>query len=156
MARKEPDVAFRLADVKKTVRSRSDGERYLHPKLLDGVAVTTQVALALSYFHTRLGRTRGEIDPETLVRFFGDPKVARGLVACLHTAYRWRSRQLGEVLDPPQVARLAAKGIFTPCDLRLYLYDAMNTGGYGGFLPAEREEHLWPLARKLRLTPAKL
>ena len=29
-------MAFRLADVKKTVRSRSDGHRYLHPRLLEG------------------------------------------------------------------------------------------------------------------------
>lgn len=149
-------MAFRLADVKKTVRSRSDGERYLHPKLLDGVAVTTQVALALSYFHSRLGRARRELDPETLVRFFGDPKVARGLVACLNTAYRWRGQEFAEVLDAPDVARLAGKGIHTPCDLRLFLYDAVNARGYGGFLPPEREEQLWPLARRLRLTPAKL
>ncbi len=149
-------MAFRLADVKKTVRARSDGERYLHPKILDGVAVTTQVALALSYFHSRLGRARHELDPEALVRFFGDAKVARGLVACLSATYRWRSQELADVLDGPAVARLAARGIATPGDLRLYLFDALNARGGGGFLASPREECLWPLARRLRLTPEKL
>lgn len=148
-------MPFRLADVKKTVRSRSDGERYLHPKLLESATVAPQVGLALSYFHSRLGRTRREVDPEMLIRFFGDPKVARGLVACLNTSYRWRTRDLAEALDAAGVARLAAKDIYTPGDLRLYLYDLLNVEA-AGFLAAEREEHLRPLAHRLRLAPAKL
>ena len=148
-------MSFRLADVKKTVRMRSDGERYLHPKVLDGVAVTTQVALALSYFHSRQGRARHELDPETLVRFFGDSTVARGLVACLSATYRWRSQDFSDVLDEQAVARLAGRGISTPCDLRLHLFDAINARG-GGFLASPREENLWPLARRLQLTPAKI
>jgi len=67
-------MVFRLADVRKTVRSRSDGERYIHPKLLEGTAINAQVGLALAYFHSRLGRARHEFDPEQLVRFFGDPR----------------------------------------------------------------------------------
>src|SRR5579884_2606826 len=110
MARKEPDVAFRLADVKKTVRSRSDGERYLHPKLLDPAVVAAQVSLALAYFQSRLGRARRDVDPEMLVRFFGDPKVARGLVACLAASYRWRTQDFREVLGPKELAHLGARG----------------------------------------------
>lgn len=148
-------MAFRLADVKKTVRSRSDGHRYIHPRLLEGAAVSTQVGLALAYLHARLGRPRREIDPEMLVRFFGDPKVARGLVGCLRHTYRWRTQELADVLEVKDLARLAARGIHTPSDLRLFLYDALNARGHG-FLPAERDEHVRPLARRLRLTPAKL
>lgn len=148
-------MAFRLADVKKTVRSRSDGERYLHPKILSGPAAVAQIGLALAYFNARLGRARREVDPETLVRFFGDPKVARGVVACLGSAYRWRPQQFRDVLDARAVAWLVSKGVATPCDLRLFLYDALNAGG-AGFLAPEREDNLRPLARRLRLTPAKL
>src|SRR6266581_423441 len=148
-------MAFRLADVKKTVRSRSDGHRYIHPKLLEGAAVSAQVGLALAYLHARLGRPRREIDPEMLVRFFGDPKVARGLVSCLRHTYRWRAQELADVLEVKDLARLAARSIRTPCDLRLFLYDTLNSRG-DGFLPAEREEHLRPLARRLGLAPAKL
>src|SRR3954453_15554583 len=111
-------MPFRLQDVKKTVRARSDGDRYLHPKLLDGVAITAQVGLALAYFNARLGRARHEFEPEMLVRFFGDAKVARGLVACLGDTYRWRPRTFADVLTPPELAGLAACGLHTPCDLR--------------------------------------
>ena len=148
-------MAFRLADVKKTVRSRSDGQRYIHPKLLEGPSVSAQVGLALAYLHARLGRPRREVDPEMLVRFFGDPKVARGLVSCLRHTYRWRAQELADVLEAKDLARLAARDIRTPPDLRLFLYDALNARGHG-FLPAERDEHLRPLARRLGLTPPKL
>ncbi len=150
-------MAFRLADVKKTVRSRGDGERYLHPKLLDPAVVSAQVTLALAYFQSRLGRARHETDPEMLVRFFGDPKVARGLVACLGASYRWRTQHFAEALEPEDVTRLAALGLRTPSDLRLYLYDYVNDNGHG-FLSAEpmREDNLRPIARRLRLPGAKL
>ena len=122
-------MAFRLADVKKTVRSRSDGQRYIHPKLLEGPGVSAQVGLALAYLHARLGRPRREVDPEMLVRFFGDPKVARGLVSCLRHTYRWRAQELADVLEAKDLARLAARDIRTPPDLRLFLYDALNSRG---------------------------
>lgn len=148
-------MAFPLADVKKTVRSRADGERYLHPKLLSGAAVEAQVGMALSYFHARVGRARRDIDPELLVRFLGNPKIARGLISCLNASYRWRLLDFSEVLEPVAVARLQARSLHTPGDLRIYLYDAVNAA-YAGFLPSEREEHLRPLARRLRLSTAKL
>lgn len=148
-------MVFRLVDVKKTVRSRSDGERYLHPKLLEGTAAGAQIDLALGYLHSRLGRARREVDPEILVRFFGDATLARGLVACLSATYRWQTQSLADVLDAKDVARLATRGIHTASDLRLFLYDALNAHG-DGFLGAEREEQLQPLAHRLHLAPAKL
>lgn len=146
---------LKLQDVKRTVRARSDGERYLHPKLLDGAAPLGQVALALGYFQSRLGRARHELDPEMLVRCFGDPKIARGLVACLGTTYHWRSQDFAEVLDGSTHCWLAARGLYTPTDLRLHLYDLVNMHG-DGFLASVRDEHLRPLARRLHLSPAKL
>lgn len=148
-------MAFRLADVKKTVRSRMDGDRYVHPKILDGAAVCGQIDLALGYLHSRLGRARHEVDPEVLVRCFGDPVVARGLVACLHAAYRWRTQGLADVLEPRAVSYLAAHDIRTPSDLRLYLFDAVNRDG-DGYLAPERLAHLEPIARRLRLSTGKL
>lgn len=148
-------MAFRLADVKKTVRSRSDGDRYLHPRLLDGPAPATQIALALGYFQARLGHARREFDPEMLVRFFGDPTVARGLVACLNQTFRWQAQTFAEVLDPPSDAWLRDLGIDTPSDLRVHLFDAVNRSG-DGYLARERDQHLVPLARRLHISVGKL
>ncbi len=148
-------MPFRLADVKKIVRKRSDGERYLHPQLLEGVGALTQVSLALAYFNNRLGRRRSDFDTETLVQIFGDARLARGVVSCLAATYQWRNHTFAEVLEAQNVARLLSRGIATSSDLRLHLFDAVNASG-SGFLAGARGEALQPLARRLRLTPAKL
>jgi hypothetical protein len=148
-------MAFRLADVKRTVRARSDGERYIHPKILEGQADVSRIALVLNYFEAHLGRMRVDMDAEALLRFLGEPIIARGVVSCLGGTYAWRSRQLADVLAERQVARLASYGITTSTDLRLYLFDVVNQRG-DGFLDHVRETNLQPLARRLRLTTAKL
>jgi hypothetical protein len=148
-------MALRLSDVKKTVRSRKDGGRYVHPTLLASTSIRTQVGLALAYFEARLGRARHDFDPEFIVRFFGDARLARGLVACLGETYRWRAREFADVLTPPQQATLTALGLVTPIDLRLFLYDALNAES-DGFLAPDREKHLLPLAQKLRIVTPKL
>src|SRR5579862_7098196 len=106
-------MVLRLADMKKSVRARSDGERYVHPKLLEGESACAQIALALAYFDGRLGRPRRDLDPEVVLRCFGDPVLARGVVACLSATYRWRSLTFADVLDQKTIGRLAALGIHT-------------------------------------------
>ncbi len=148
-------MPFRLADIKKTVRSRGDGERYVHPKLLDAAGLEGQVGLALAYFHARLGRKRRDFEPELLVRFFGEPKVARGLVECLSSTYRWRTQSFADVLDPRDLVRLALRDIHNPRELRLHLFDLMNRDA-SGFLAGEHDAALAPLARRLGLSAPKL
>jgi len=148
-------MPFRIADIKKTVRSRGDGERYIHPKLLDAAAMEGQVGLALAYFQARLGRRRRDFEPELLVRFFGDPKVARGLVACLGPTYRWRTQSFAEVLEASELARLGRLGIHSPTDLRLHLFDLVNHEA-DGFLAGDRDAALAPLAHRLGLSAPRL
>jgi len=148
-------MPFRLADIKKTVRSRGDGERYVHPKLLDAAAMEGQVGLALAYFHARLGRKRRDFEPELLVRFFGEPKVARGLVACLSSAYRWRTQSFADVLDVRDLVRLGLRDIHNPSELRLHLFDVVNREA-DGFLAGERDAALPLLAQRLGLSAPKL
>ncbi len=154
-------MTFRLQDVKKTIRSRSDGHRYIHPALLDAAVTAPAVALALAYLASRAGRPRHEVDPEVLLRFFGDTRVARGLVACMAGAYRWRSQGFAEVVDARTVARLARHGVYTSSDLRLYLFGLVNVAdGQHGFLagPAEdvRDANLTYLGRGLRLSSSTI
>jgi hypothetical protein len=148
-------MSFRLVDIKKTVRSRSDGERYVHPKLLDAAATEGQVGLALAYFQARLGRKRRDFEPELLVRFFGEPKVARGLVACLTAAYRWRTQSFADVLEARDLVRLGLRDIHSPTELRLFLFDAVNQEA-DGFLAGERDTALRPLAQRLGLAAPKM
>jgi len=148
-------MPFRVADVQKTVRSRGDGERYVHPKLLDAVAMEGPVTLTLAYFQARLGRRRRDFEPELLVRFLGEPKVARGLVACLSTTYRWRAESFADVLDARDLVRLGRRGILSPGDLRLHLFDVLNQQE-DGFLSGERGAALQVLAHRLGLSAPTL
>ena len=140
-------MPFRLAESRRPVRSRGDGERYVHPKLLDAAAMEGQVDLALAYFHARLGRKRRDFEPELLVRFFGEPKVARGLVACLSATYRWRAQSFADVLAARDLVRLGLRDIHSPSELRLHLFDVVNQEA-DGFLAGERDAALlrWPIA----------
>lgn len=148
-------MAFRLVDIKKTVRARGDGERYLHPRFLDGAAMAGAVDLALAYFDARLGRKRRDFEPEMLVRFFGDPKVARGIVDCLGTVYCWRTQYFADALKPRELLRLGLRNIRTASDLRLYLFDLVDQVA-AGFLAGEHEDRLQEHARRLGIAPAKL
>ncbi len=148
-------MSFRLTDIKRTMRSRGDGERYLHPKLLQPTEMEGRMDLALSYFHTRLGRARRDFDAEMLVRFFGDPKLARGIVSCLGRTYRWRLQAFSDVLDGGELQRLGLHGIRCPSDLRLYLFDLVNRAGHG-FLAGDRKSELQVQSGRLGLAPARL
>jgi hypothetical protein len=148
-------MPLRLLDIKKTVRSRGDGERYVHPKLLHAANMEGQVSLALAYFHARLGRKRRDFEPELLVRFFGEPKVARALVACLSSTYRWRTQRFSDVLEPRDLLRLALQGIEDPSQLRLHLFDVVNQES-NGFLAGEHDAALLKLALRLELSAPAL
>src|SRR5689334_7085666 len=53
----------------------------LYPRLLRDTSIIPQIGIALGYFDSMVGKERREFDPELLVQFFGDHKVARCIVA---------------------------------------------------------------------------
>ena len=68
-------------DVRFTTRRAQDGDPQLYPRLLKDRAILTSIDVSLQYFETMVGEQRRALDPEALVHFFGDYKVARGMVA---------------------------------------------------------------------------
>ena len=85
-------------DVRFMVRRSADGTPTIHPRLLRDRSIVTSVDVALQYFETLLGSERRELDPEALVHFLGDYKVARGIVASLGRAYRYRTPRLDQLV----------------------------------------------------------
>jgi hypothetical protein len=87
-----------------------------------------------------VGRRRAEFETETLLEFFGDARLARGLVACLARTYAWREQTFAEALGEGSARALRRAGLARPAALRARLYGLAN-GRYGGvILPHEREE----------------
>jgi hypothetical protein len=134
-------MSFKITDFKKTTRS-SDGQRLLYPYQIRDDRYTASIGYAIAYYDRMVGRRRAEFEAETLLEFFGDPRLARGLVACLARTYAWRAQTLAEALGDEVARTLWRAGLRAPAALRAKLYGLAN-GRYGGvILPHEREEAL--------------
>jgi predicted nuclease of restriction endonuclease-like RecB superfamily len=134
-------MSFKVTDFKKTTRV-SEGERLLYPYQIRDDRYTASIGYAIAYYDRMVGRRRAEFEAETLLEFFGDPRLARGLVACLARTYAWRAQTLAEALGDEVARALWRAGLRTPMALRAKLYGLAN-GRYGGvILPHEREEAL--------------
>jgi hypothetical protein len=132
-------MAFKTADFKKTTRKTGD-ERLLYPYQIRDDRYTASIGYAITYYERMVGRRRAEFEAETLLEFFGDPRLARGLVACLARTYAWREQTFAEALGDETARALWRAGLATPAALRARLYGLAN-GRYGGvILPHEREE----------------
>lgn len=127
-------MAFSLTDFKKTTR-KTEGRTVLYPHQLRDDRFVAAISYALDYYERMVGRPRHELQPETMMEFFGDPKLARGIVACLSRSYHWHQPQFVDVLGAEATMALADHGVETPGDLRARLYRYVNLH-YHGFLPA--------------------
>jgi predicted nuclease of restriction endonuclease-like RecB superfamily len=167
-------MSFKTTDFKKTTRT-VDGVRLLYPYQIKDDRYTASIGYAIAYYERMVGRRRAEFEAETLLEFFGDARLARGLVACLARTYAWREQSFAEALGDDTAQALWRAGLTTPAALRARLYGLAN-GRYGGvILPHERAEALEflcdqistlmtgeteddataPLSSVLRLTPAQ-
>ena len=126
---------LKLTDLRKTTRRSSrEGMRVVYPRLLRDATLAPRIEMAIRYMERMLGQPRRALDDEVIVQLFGDHKVARCLVACLGAHYRHRPRALVEVLPSERVAALAAEGITSASELRLWLFRRVNRelAGFAG------------------------
>ena len=126
-----------VKDVRFTTRRNGDGDPQLYPRLLKDRAILTSIDVALQYFETMVGEERRALDPEALVHFFGDYKVARGMVASIGRTYRYRTPSVEEVVTRVAWRRLQRAGLEGPGALRALLWDQANADR-SGFLDGER------------------
>lgn len=126
-------MSFSLSDFKKTSRKSGD-KRALHPHQLRDDRYLAAISYAIDYYERMVGRPRKEMQADTLLEFFGDPKLARGIVACLSRTYVWHQPDFSDVLDAESYAALGAIGLDRPAALRAYLYRYVNAH-HAGFLP---------------------
>ena len=148
---------LKLTDLRKTTRhSRKDGMRVIYPRFLRDASLAPRIEMAIRYMERMLGQPRRALDDEVLVQLFGDHKVARCLVACLGAHYRHRPRALTEVLSAEEIARLAAQGIASASELRLWLFRRVNRvlAGFAG--RDERAAFMAEAERELGLEAGKL
>jgi predicted nuclease of restriction endonuclease-like RecB superfamily len=146
------DMALALSDFKKTSRTTELG-RQLYPYQIRDDRYLASISYAINYYEQMLGRRRRELEAATLIEFFGDPKLARGLVACLGRTYRWHQQQFSEVLPEAAWRALRRLNLTAPADLRALLYRHVNDHCDGFLLPAERRPVIEAICAELGLTP---
>ncbi|KAB8143874.1 DUF790 family protein [Chloroflexia bacterium SDU3-3] len=134
-------MAFTTSEFKKTTR-RSDGARQIYPYQIRDERYTAAISYAIAYYERMVGKRRATFEADTLLEFFGDAKLARGLVACLGRSYVWRERSFADAFGPEAAQLLWAIGLRTPADLRARLYGLANGRYHGFLLPAQRPEAL--------------
>lgn len=138
-------MALKLSDFKKVIRGQGEA-RQIYPHQIRDDRYTAAIGFALDYYRRMAGRRRAEFEVDALLEFFGDPRLARGLVACLSPTYAWRSPSFADALGAAAAEALAQAGVRHPAQLRARLY-ALANGRYGGFIaPAQRDEALAALA----------
>lgn len=126
-----------IKDLRLTVRRQGD-EAFVYPRLMRDRAALPKLAIAIEHFEASLGKERREIDAEVLVSFFGDHKLARCVVAALGRTYRFHRRRMAELVTKTAARRLAKAGLLSPVDLRLALFDHVNSASDGFTSDAER------------------
>jgi predicted nuclease of restriction endonuclease-like RecB superfamily len=144
-------MSFKTNDFKKTTRT-TDGERVLYPYQIKDDRFTASIGYAIAYYERMVGRRRGEFEAETLLEFFGDPRLARGLVACLARTYAWREQTFAEALGEQTAQLLWRAGMASPTALRAKLYGLANGRYRGVILPHERGEALEFLCERISQT----
>lgn len=135
-------MALSVKDVRFTTRRDGNADPLLYPRLLKDRAILTSIDVARQYFETMLGEERRSLDPEALVHFLGDYKVARGMVASLGRTYRYRAPTVEEVVTRTAWRRLQRAGLEGPGALRVLLWDAANADR-AGFLDGERRTEVF-------------
>jgi hypothetical protein len=144
-------MAFKTADFKKTTRKTGDG-RQIYPYQIRDDRYTAAIGYAIDYYERMVGRRQAEFEADTLLEFFGDPRLARGLVACLSRTYAWRNQIFAEAFGEPTAQALRRAGITTSAHLRARLYGLAN-GRYNGFiLPHQRLEAVTFLCERISET----
>src|SRR6266508_3306052 len=143
-------MSFKITDFKKTTRT-TDGERLLYPYQIRDDRYTAAIGYAIAYYERMVGRRRGEFEAETLLEFFGDPRLARGLVACLARTYAWREQTFAEALGEQPARLLWRAGLTGPAALRAKLYGLANGRYRGVILPHERAEALEFLCDRINM-----
>jgi predicted nuclease of restriction endonuclease-like RecB superfamily len=153
-------MAFPLKDIRVTTRrargADEDALPQVYPRLLRDGAALAKIGIAVGYFESMVGKERREFEPELLVEFFGDHKLARCIVASLARHYRFRPRLVEQVVTPAALKKLRRAGLEAPRALRLELYDRANEQAGGFLAPEARDGVHGALEKRLGLRRGQL
>lgn len=146
-------MAFRTNDFKKTSRkAKGDAPASLYPHQMRDKKTLARLDIAIRLFDQMVGKRKGDMDAGALVDFFGDPRLARGVVACLGQYYKYRTPSLAETMGQEAAANLLLSGLGTPMAIRAHTYAFLNSRHQGFVAEAERPARCAEIAREFGLS----
>ncbi len=121
-------MAFRTTDFKKTTRkAKGDAPASLYPHQMRDKKTLARLDIVIRLFDQMVGKRRGDMDAGALVDFFGDPRLARGVVACLGQYYQYRAPSFAEIIGRDAASELLLSGLSTPMAVRAHTFAYLNT-----------------------------
>ena len=128
-------MAFRLEEFKKTTRKSAGGgvPASVYPHQIKDKKALARLDVAIRLFDGSVGKRRRDLDGQAIVDFFGDPRIARGVVACLHQFYRYETPDFPQIVGREGANRLREAGLARPTDVRAHTYAHVNEH-HNGFL----------------------
>ena len=128
-------MAFRQEDFKKTSRKSSVAgvSASVYPHQLKDKKAIARLEIAIRTFDAAAGKRRRDMDAQAMTDFFGDPRLARGIVACLGQFYKYETPDFGALVGRDGAGRLRAAGLARPVEVRAVTYAHVNAN-HNGFL----------------------
>ncbi|MGI4791368.1 MAG: DUF790 family protein [Janthinobacterium lividum] len=147
-------MAFRQEDFKKTSRKSSAAgmSASVYPHQLKDKKAIARLEIAIRTFDAAAGKRRRDMDAQAMTDFFGDPRLARGIVACLGQFYRYETPDFSQIVGRDGAVRLRAAELAKPIDVRAFTYAYVNEWHNGFLGEAERAECYEALAQEFCLT----
>ena len=138
-------MSFRLEDFKKTSRKSTEGSgvpALLYPHQMRDKKAMARLEIAIRTFDTLVGKKRGELNAQVMVDFFGDHRIARGVIACLGQYYKYQTLRFAQVIGTEAESRLRAQGLIHPIGIRSHTYLHVNESHHG-FLTEENRSRCY-------------
>jgi len=126
-------MAFRLEEFKKTTRKSSGGSvpASVYPHQIKDKKAIARLDIAIRTFDGSVGKRRQDMDAQAMTDFFGDPRLARGIVACLGQFYKYQTSDFPQMVGRNGAGRLREAGLSKPTDVRAYTYVHVNAEHHG-------------------------
>ena len=134
-------MAFRQEDFKKTTRKGGgDAPASVYPHQLKDKKTLARLEVAIRTFDGAVGKRRRDMDAQAMTDFFGDPRLARGIVACLGQFYRYETLDFAQAVGRDAAGHLRAAGLARPVEVRADTYAWVNEHHHGFLTEAGRAE----------------
>ncbi len=147
-------MAFRQEDFKKTSRKSSvaGASAAVYPHQLKDKKAIARLEIAIRTFDAAAGKRRRDMDAQAMTDFFGDPRLARGIVACLGQFYKYETPDFRQLVGRDSAARLREAELTKPVEVRAFTYASVNERHHGFLAEGERAACYEALAREFCLT----